>query len=161
MGKTSNESDWRIETLEVIPQHLAKDFLLLDKAEVLLSEANTIDLPVKEEFEKDTYVRTIFIPAYTILTSRIHKYEHIYIVKEGMCSVFTAGKGIEHIRAPYMGVTMPFTRRMIVTYEDVVWTTYHEYNGRNRDDMIDILTFKYENALMDSVRAKKLKGAKP
>lgn len=84
-----------------------------------------IDMPLVHRFVPGAYVREIFIPAGTLTTSKIHKTEHVYIVLTGKVSVFIDGVGVQHITAPYVGVTKPGTRRVLYIHEDCRWITFH------------------------------------
>jgi hypothetical protein len=64
------------------------------------------------------------MPAGTLLTSKIHKTEHPFIVSKGKLNVFLNGE-MQYIEAPYSGVTKPGTRRVIYILEDCIWTTFH------------------------------------
>ena len=92
---------------------------------VLLALGNAVELPVTHRFPPGAYVREIFMPAGTLLTSKIHKTEHMYIVLTGKVSVFSENFGVEHIQAPYIGTTTPGTRRVLYIHEDCRWLTFH------------------------------------
>lgn len=98
----------------------------IDALEVkMLAEGVVVDLPLNHRFTPGLYIRTIFMPAGTLLTSKIHKTEHPYVVSLGRAMVLTDTEGWQEIKAPYHGVTMPGTRRVLYIVEDCVWTTYH------------------------------------
>lgn len=84
-----------------------------------------VDLPLKHHFAPGAYVREIFMKAGTLLTSKIHKTEHMYVVLTGKVSVFIDGVGVQHIEAPYIGRTLPGTRRILYIHEDCRWITFH------------------------------------
>lgn len=91
----------------------------------LLASGASVELPVAHVFTPGVYRRTILMPAGTLLTSRIHNTEHQYVVVAGSVSVYIPGVGVEHIQAPYFGITKPGTRRVLYIHEDCVWATYH------------------------------------
>lgn len=84
-----------------------------------------IELPLVHRFTPGLYTREIFMPAGTLLTSRIHKTEHPFVVLTGKVSVYIPGEGVEHIEAPHVGVTQPGTRRVLYIHEDCRWLTFH------------------------------------
>ncbi len=100
----------------------------LEKA-MLTSDAHPVELPVTHRFTPGLYAREIFMPAGTLLTSRIHKTEHPYVVISGKVSVFIEGVGVEHIEAPFVGITKPGTRRVLYIVEDCRWITFHPLTG--------------------------------
>ncbi|WP_075081416.1 hypothetical protein [Terrimicrobium sacchariphilum] len=82
-------------------------------------------MPLKHRFVPGMYIREIFIPAGTLLTSRVHQTEHPFTISMGDISVVTPGGGVTRLKAPYTGITKPGTRRMLYAHENTIWTTYH------------------------------------
>jgi hypothetical protein len=80
--------------------------------------------PLKHTFVDGAYIREIFMPKGLVLTSKIHKVTHPYFVMSGSCSVLTE-TGIQRIQAPYYGVTVAGTKRLLQIHEDTVWVTIH------------------------------------
>jgi len=101
---------------------------VLEKA-MLASDAPPVELPVTHRFTPGLYAREIFMPAGTLLTSRIHKTEHPYVVISGKAAVYIEGSGVEHVEAPHVGVTKPGTRRLLYILEDCRWITFHPLVG--------------------------------
>jgi hypothetical protein len=97
---------------------------MIDEAEAILVQLPKVECPLKHSFTPGLYIREIFMPAGTLLTSKIHKTEHPFIVSKGKLNVFLDGE-MQYIEAPYMGVTKPGTRRVIYILEDCIWTTFH------------------------------------
>lgn len=102
--------------------------------------------PVTHRFTPGLYIREIFMPAGTVLTSKIHKTEHPFAVLCGEVEVFTDG-GIELIVAPHMGITKPGTRRVLRIIKDTVWVTFHATQKTDpaeiEEDIIEIRTNPY------------------
>lgn len=92
---------------------------------VMINNFDLIDCPLNHRFTDGLYVREIFMPAGSLITSKIHKTQHQYFVLKGSVSVWIDG-GEEHfIEAPYIGVTEPGTRRVLYVWEDCIWATSH------------------------------------
>lgn len=69
------------------------------------------------------YIRSILMEKGTVVTSKIHKWEHPFFVMTGSMTWFNERQdeeGAVHIQAPYFGVTQPGTRRAIIIHEDVI-----------------------------------------
>lgn len=98
-----------------------------------LLKGDPIDLPVNHHFAQGLYARELFIPAGTVLTGKIHRFEQINIISKGEISVLTE-EGIVRIKAPYTLVSPPGTKRVGFAHEDTVWTTIHP----NPDDETDL-----------------------
>ena len=88
--------------------------------------------PVKHTFVDGAYVREIFMPAGSILTSKIHKICHPFFVLTGIVNVVTEEEKIEII-APYYGVTPAGTKRALHVVEDCIWVTVHVTNETDVD----------------------------
>jgi hypothetical protein len=97
---------------------------MIDEAEAILVQLPKVECPLKHSFTPGLYIREIFMPAGTLLTSKIHKTEHPFIVSKGKLNVFLDGE-MQYIEAPYRGVTKPGTRRVIYILESTIWTTFH------------------------------------
>lgn len=72
------------------------------------------------------YVRGIEFPAGTILTSRLHKVDHIGMLIKGSALVLTNYEEAHVIKAPSLYHCSPNTKRLIITLEDAVWCTVHQ-----------------------------------
>jgi hypothetical protein len=123
-----------------------RDHQRLDALErALLDNLPAVHMPVEHIFNPRLYCRKIFMPAGTLLTSKIHRLEHPYVVASGRVRVVIAGGGFEIIEAGHAGITMPGTRRLLFIEEDCIWLTYHvlspeeeqmRQNGSTIDDML-------------------------
>lgn len=82
--------------------------------------------PIKLEhtFTPGLYVREIFMPAGSLVISRIHLFEHPYMITKGSVSVYD-GEDIVFIEAPFRGITKAGTKRILYVHTDTTWTTFH------------------------------------
>jgi hypothetical protein len=111
------ENDNRIDDLEL----------------AMLANFEPLDCPVSHTFTNNMYIREIFMPAGSLITSKIHKTEHPYTVSYGKVAVSIDNGDWLEITAPYTGITMPGTRRVLYIIEDCIWTTYHNFDGMSSD----------------------------
>ena len=86
-------------------------------------------------FTPGLYIREIYMPAGSVLSTKIHKTEHPFVISAGKVSVYSGNDGPQYIEAPYTGITKPGTRRFLVVHEDTIWTTFHP----NPDELRDIV----------------------
>ena len=93
--------------------------------------------PVVHRFTPGLYIREIFMPAGSVLTSKIHKTEHPFVISKGVVSVWTAEEGAITLNAPYTGITKPGTRRVLFIHEDTIWTTFHVGEENNVEAIED------------------------
>jgi len=119
----------------------------LDELEALmLKEGEVIHCPLVHRFTNGMYIRQIFMPKGSLITSRIHKTEHPYTVSLGAVAVSIDGGEWDHIVAPHTGITNPGTRRILYILEDCIWTTYHpvkemksEFNNLSEEEIEKIV----------------------
>lgn len=91
----------------------------------ILTTFPVIEFALKHTFTPGLYSREIFMPAGSLLTSKIHKTEHPYVILTGCVRVLIPGKDIEILEAGYSGITKPNTRRVLYIEEDCRWITFH------------------------------------
>lgn len=131
----------------------------VDELEIFMAENyQIIDCPLVHRFTPGMYIREIFMPAGSLITSKIHKTEHPFTISKGKVAVSIDGKDWEEFEAPYTGITKPGTRRILYILEDCIWTTYH-VNADNCEDLEkleDKLIEKRENTLLKDIMNKKL-----
>lgn len=106
-----------------------------DIEQLIKANCPAVECPVKHLFTPGLYSREFHAPAGTLVTSKIHKTEHQYVVSKGCANVWIDGVGWQAIRAPYRGVTMPGTRRVLVVTEDLIWTTFHPTTLKDVDEI--------------------------
>lgn len=117
------------------PQSVEEMHARIDELEsTMLESGQLIAFDVQHYFTRGLYTRRIFMPAGMLATSKVHKTQHPYVVLSGSVSVFIPGEPVQHIQAPFMGVTEPGTRRVLYMHEDTVWITFHP-NPDDEDDL--------------------------
>jgi len=122
---------------------------IIDAVEAFMSEYPEVDCPLVHRFTKGIYVREIFMPAGTYITSKIHKTEHPFIISKGSCTVWTDEGEEVLIQAPYCGITKPNTRRLLYIHEDCVWTTIHATDKTTPEEVEDDIIQKHDNPLLN------------
>jgi hypothetical protein len=110
----------------------------VDALEQEMAKRPPLDCPLVHRFTPGLYVREIFMPADSLITSKIHKTEHPFVVSKGRCLVWIDGIGWQLIEAPYTGITKPGTRRVLLILEDTVWTTFHPIAPEEHDNLAAI-----------------------
>ena len=81
--------------------------------------------PLTHLFLPGMYLRTIFMPKDTCVTSMLHNTVHPYFISEGKVSVFSENMGEELLEKGHLGITTPGTRRVLFMHEGTRWTTIH------------------------------------
>lgn len=105
-------------------QEAAGDEQINQLERALVQAFPPVDCQVRHSFTPGLYSRSIYMPKGTVITSKIHRCEHPYVVTQGSAMVRVNGEWTAII-APYHGITKAGTRRVLVITEDCVWTTYH------------------------------------
>ena len=106
-----------------------------------LHEAN----PVKHAFAGGCYIREIYNPANHLVITKIHKKEHPFFLMKGSMSILTE-EGIQHIEAPYQGVTKPGTKRAIYTHEECTFITVHATDNTSIEQVEEeVVCTRYED----------------
>ena len=91
---------------------------------VMLDSFPIVNCPVRNYFTEGNYVREITMPKGALITSKIHKTQHTFFILKGKAIVWI--DGVETIvKAPYIGITEPGTRRVLYILEKCVWATSH------------------------------------
>jgi hypothetical protein len=107
---------------------------VLDELEVsMLEKCEPVHCLTTHKFTDGMYIREIFMPAGSLITSKVHKTEHPYIVSYGRVAVSIDAQEWDEITAPYTGITVPGTRRVLYIIEDCIWTTFHRIDGMKSD----------------------------
>jgi len=100
---------------------------------VLLNEVQ-VDCPVKHYQVDGVYVRSMFIPAGTILTGNIHNFENIAILAQGTIRV-SNGTDSYILTAPHVMVDKPGVKRIGYAETDVTFITVHKTANTEIDDI--------------------------
>lgn len=80
------------------------------------------------------YGRELFIPAGQVIVSKIHKGQTLNIIAAGTISVISE-MGYHTYHAPYVFVSDPFTKRVVISHTDTMWITAHGTDKTNLDDI--------------------------
>jgi hypothetical protein len=107
----------------------------VDALEAGIRELPPVELEVVHHFSKAVYARELHIPAGTVLTGKVHKYENLNILSKGEMSVFMEDGSVLRVQAPYTVVSPPGTRRAAFAHTDCVWTTIHGTEEKDVDEI--------------------------
>jgi len=113
-----------------------------------------INCPLVHRFTEGLYVREIFMPAGSLITSKIHKTQHQYFILKGSVSVWIDEGEEIFLEAPYIGVTQPGTRRVLYVWEDCIWATSHPNpDNETLEEIEERIIEKHDNPLLpDNVK---------
>jgi len=122
----------------------------IEQIEYEMSQMPDGYFPTEHLFLPGMYVRKIFMPAGSLLTSMQHKTKHPFVIASGRLRVMDQ-VGVVEYEAPIVGVTEAGTKRVLYIYEDTTWITFHANpeNISDADEMAEYLTYPNENPLFD------------
>jgi hypothetical protein len=111
------------ETIDILPvPNITKS---VDELELLLRSLPQADCPLDHTFTDGLYVRTIFMKEDNVVVSKIHRTQHPFVISKGAAYVRVNKEEWQLLEAPYLGVTEPNTRRVLIILKDCIWTTFH------------------------------------
>jgi hypothetical protein len=122
---------------------------VIDVVENIIANQPQIECPVTHRFTPNMYIREVFVPAGTILTSEIHRHEHPHVLSMGKITMWDGEGGEITISAPYCGITKANARRVVLVHENCIFTTFHVTQATNVEDAEKDIFVEYENILMD------------
>jgi quercetin dioxygenase-like cupin family protein len=93
-----------------------------------------VALPVEHYQVDGVYVRSMFIPAGTILTGKIHNFESIAILAKGRIRI-TNGTDSYIISEGHIMVDKPGVKRLGYAETDVIFITVHRTDNTEIDDI--------------------------
>lgn len=80
------------------------------------------------------YLREIVMPAGALVVSRIHLKEHPFMILSGEVSVFDGNSSVR-LKAPYRGITVAGTKRVLYVHEETTWITCHATNKETLEEI--------------------------
>ncbi len=104
------------------------------KLQDIIKDLPQADVQIRHHFSDGMYAREMFMPAGTCVVGALHKTQHLYSVVKGHC-LATSQYGSEEIKAPFLGETIPGTKRVIYAITDCVWITYHPTDLTDVDEI--------------------------
>ena len=81
--------------------------------------------PLEHYHTPDLYGRRIFVQAGTVISTKVHKVEHITVALKGRCTVVDENGVKSEVVAPAVFITKPGTWRKVYAHDDVEWITVH------------------------------------
>ena len=106
-----------------------------------------VDCPVQHYQIPGVYARSMFIPAGTVLTGKIHNFESIAILAKGTIRI-TNGTDSYVISEGHIMVDQPGVKRLGYTETDVVFITVHRTDNTEieaiEDELVSATFEEYE-----------------
>lgn len=106
------------------------------RAMIEAGDLESVDPTPKHFFADGMYVRSLPIPAGSVVTGKIHRHQHVVALIKGEATINT-DRGMERISAPHIWISEPGAKRALVTHTDCEFMTMH-LNPTNTQDMVAI-----------------------
>ena len=130
------------------------DGIINELEAAMLENLPVVDCPLVHRFTEGMYIREIFMPQGTLITSKVHLTNHPFTISKGKVKVSIDGGEWAEYEAPYTGITKAGTRRILFIVEDCVWSTYHLNidNCEDVDTLVERLVEKHDNPLLENIK---------
>lgn len=127
------------ESLSIVSS-VSKKREQMDSLELAMLQHDQVEIPVEHMFHGDMYARKIMIPKGTLLTGRIHKFDHFDIMISGDISVSTDTGEIKRLSGFNLMKGVAGKKRAGYAHEDTHWVTFHSAEEREPESMYEFLT---------------------
>jgi hypothetical protein len=112
----------------------------INELETAMLQEDQVPIDVKHRFNGGIYAREITIPKGTLLTGRIHKFDHFDVMLSGDISVSTDTGEVKRLTGLNIMEGKAGKKRAGYAHEDTHWITFHSAEERNPEEMYQFLT---------------------
>ena len=112
----------------------------LSSLEQAMLQEEQVKIPVEHRFSGGIYAREITIPKDTLLTGRIHKFDHFDIMLSGDITVSTDNGEVKRLTGLNIMEGSAGKKRAGFAHEDTHWITFHSAEERDPEEMYEFLT---------------------
>ncbi|QZI87775.1 hypothetical protein PODOV050v2_p0010 [Vibrio phage 66E30.1] len=112
----------------------------INALELAMLQEEQVNIDVNHRFNGGIYAREITIPKGTLLTGRIHKFDHFDIMLSGDISVSTDVGEVKRLTGLNIMEGKAGKKRAGYAHEDTHWITFHCAEERNPEEMYEFLT---------------------
>lgn len=135
------------------------DHAFIDRIEQSLIKAPPVYMPITHHFTTGMYSREMFIPAGSIVTSKIHKMQHQLVLLSGTLLVIDVFGVHDVLRAPMVIITEPGTRRIVYAPEDTKLIAFYPTDETDIEKLEDLLIEQHTEHLgLDEQQLRNLKA---
>jgi hypothetical protein len=130
IGKELRRRKEAREKIQEFEQKIVDASINFDKEKLM--EMN----PIKHYFADGLYIRERINEAEQIIVTKIHNKENAFFLMEGDMAIM-GEDGVEHVSAPYHGITKPGTKRIILAKTRCKFITVHALDGVGLEEAED------------------------
>ncbi len=137
-GMSEEESLALIKAVSVIATEERRE--KINQLETAMLQEEQVNIPVVHRFSGGIYAREITIPKGTLLTGRIHKFDHFDIMLSGDVTVSTDTGEVKRLTGLNIMEGKSGKKRAGYAHEDTHWITFHSAEERDGEQMYEFLT---------------------
>ena len=100
----------------------------------IIKELPQADIVTRHHFSDGMYAREMVMPPGSIVVGALHKSKHLFTVVSGECEVSSVHER-EKITAPYLGETVPGTKRVIYSETGCTWIGFYPTHLTDIDEL--------------------------
>lgn len=108
--------------------------------ESMMLQHDQVEIPVNHSFHGDMYMREITLKKDTLLTGRIHKFDHFDIMLSGKIIVSTDDGKVKEMSGLNIMNGKSGKKRAGYVLEDTHWITIHSAQEQDPENMVEFLT---------------------
>lgn len=97
----------------------------MNEIEATLAKLPQVECPVIHRLTPGLYSREVRMFENMMVTSKIHKTEHQFVILSGDVSVWTEHEGVTRLKTGDVGITQAGTRRLLYMHKETRWVTFH------------------------------------
>ena len=106
----------------------------ISQLQEIMKDFPKADVVTRHHFSDGMYAREMVMPAGSIVVGATHKSKHLYSVVSGECEVSSVHER-EKITAPYLGETIPGTKRVIYSETGCTWIAFYPTHLTDIDEL--------------------------
>lgn len=99
------------------------------------AELPLIECPVRHHFSRGVYGREMFIPAGTVVVGKIHKYENMLVMTQGVAHLVDDDGEPRVVQAPMVCVSPPGVQRAVYAVTDCIFISIHGTEKKNVNEI--------------------------
>lgn len=113
----------------------------LEAAIPLVLQEIPIDSMTSHDFCDGVYCRKFVLPKDAVVVSKVHAKENWFLLFSGEVSIASHDGTVKRIKAPWLSVTEPGTKRVVYAHDDAVMYTFH--GNPDNETNVDLLEERY------------------
>lgn len=133
------------------------DLERINQIEADLLPLPQVECPVTHGFSPGVYLRTIHMPAGTLVIGHKHRTKHFNVILKGSVKVLMDGK-LHRLKAPLVFESEAGVRKVLYIEEDCDWATIHATDETDVAKLEEQLVEKSAAFLEYQIEAAKLKS---